>query len=76
MQHNYTLYFFVSGHTHGGQIFPLTFLSYLVNPFFAGLYKIEGRDTHVYVSTGTQYWGVPMRIATSMEITLTTLQKL
>lgn len=30
----------LSGHTHGGQIFPLQLLCWLSNPYFAGLYTV------------------------------------
>ena len=66
--------FFISvftGHTHGGQMFPISIGVYLANPFFVGLY--EYKDRHVYVSSGTVFWGIPMRIFTSMEITEITL---
>nr|XP_056713786.1 transmembrane protein with metallophosphoesterase domain [Euleptes europaea] len=58
----------LSGHTHGGQIFPLNILAYLVNPFFVGLYKV-GQTTFVYVSPGTMYYGIPMRLGSRAEIT-------
>ncbi|KAJ8281191.1 hypothetical protein GJAV_G00064540 [Gymnothorax javanicus] len=58
----------LSGHTHAGQIFPLTILAYLVNPLFCGLYQI-GEDSQVYVSPGTAYYGFPMRLASRAEIT-------
>ena len=57
----------LSGHTHGGQLFPWNFVVKLVYPFIAGLYR-QGR-TQVYVSEGTCYWGPPMRVGTSAEIT-------
>ncbi|XP_064599140.1 transmembrane protein with metallophosphoesterase domain-like [Liolophura sinensis] len=57
----------LSGHTHGGQMFPLIIGAYLINPFFAGLYKY-GPSSHVYVSMGTVYWGIPMRVFTTREI--------
>ncbi|KAL8578690.1 hypothetical protein ACOMHN_045679 [Nucella lapillus] len=65
----------LSGHTHGGQFFPLMVAAYLVNPFFVGLYR-HGESSHVYVSEGTQYWGIPMRLGTSMEVTHITLHTL
>lgn len=65
----------VTGHTHGGQMFPLIIGAYLMNPFYAGLYQYGEKGSYVYVSQGTQYWGIPMRIATSMEITRITLHK-
>lgn len=60
------------GHTHGGQFFPMIIMAYFVNPFYAGLYRY-GESSHVYVSQGTQYWGIPMRLGTTMEITCITL---
>ena len=63
----------LSGHTHGGQLFPMHIPIYLWNPFFAGLYKMK--ETWIYVSSGTVYWGVPMRIGSTPEITIITLIK-
>ncbi len=58
----------LSGHTHGGQIFPFGVLTRLVQPFLSGLHA-RG-DSQIYVSSGTGYWGPPMRIAAPAEITL------
>ncbi|XP_077160707.1 transmembrane protein with metallophosphoesterase domain [Paroedura picta] len=58
----------LSGHTHGGQIFPLNIVAYFMNPFFVGLYKV-GQSTSVYVSPGTMYYGIPMRLGSRAEIT-------
>ncbi|KAM6449461.1 transmembrane protein with metallophosphoesterase domain [Liasis olivaceus] len=58
----------LSGHTHGGQIFPLNIGVYFMNPFFAGLYKV-GQNTFVYVSLGTMFYGIPMRLGSRAEIT-------
>nr|WP_240807797.1 metallophosphoesterase [Polyangium spumosum] len=58
----------ISGHTHGGQIFPATMLVRLQQPFVAGLDKLG--DTQIYVSRGTGYWGPPMRVGAPAEITL------
>lgn len=63
----------ISGHTHGGQIFPFGFLTRLVQPFVSGLHK-RG-DSQIYVSSGTGYWGPPMRIAAPSEITLIELKR-
>ncbi|KAI8759667.1 transmembrane protein with metallophosphoesterase domain, partial [Biomphalaria glabrata] len=71
---SYRIDLVLSGHTHGGQMFPMVIAAYLLNPFFAGLYKYGPNGSFVYVSQGTQYWGIPMRIATTMEITRITLQ--
>ncbi len=58
----------LSGHTHGGQIFPFGFLTRLAQPFLSGLHRREG--TQIYVSKGTGYWGPPMRLGAPAEITL------
>ncbi|MBX3231332.1 MAG: metallophosphoesterase [Labilithrix sp.] len=57
----------LSGHTHGGQLFPWNFMVRLQQPFVAGLHKLE--RAQIYVSSGTGYWGPPMRVGTSAEIT-------
>jgi len=60
----------LSGHTHGGQIFPFNFLTGLAYPYLRGLYRLEeaGRAGHVFVSRGTGYWGPPMRLGAPPEI--------
>lgn len=57
----------ISGHTHGGQIFPFNYLVKLQQPYVNGLHSHEG--TQLYVSNGTGYWGPPMRLAMPAEIT-------
>nr|XP_003415759.1 transmembrane protein with metallophosphoesterase domain [Loxodonta africana] len=64
----------LSGHTHAGQIFPLNVAAYLLNPFFAGLYHVA-QTTFVYVSPGTAYYGIPMRLGSRAEITELILQQ-
>ena len=61
----------LSGHTHGGQIFPWNLFVRLEQPFIAGLSRF--RDTQIYVSCGTGYWGPPMRVGAPAEITLVEL---
>ncbi len=61
----------LSGHTHGGQFFPMHIPIYYYNPFFAGLYK--EKETFVYVSSGTYFYSVPLRIGSTPEITVLTL---
>lgn len=63
----------ISGHTHGGQIFPFGLLTRLAQPFVSGLHR-RG-DSQIYVSSGTGYWGPPMRIAAPAEITLIELDR-
>lgn len=57
----------LSGHTHGGQIWPFNFFVKLAVPFVAGLYR-RGAAT-LYVSRGTGFWGPPMRLGSPAEIT-------
>lgn len=63
----------LSGHTHGGQFFPGTILVHLVQPFVAGLHKLE--EMWVYTNRGTGYWGPPIRHGEGGEITKLTLTK-
>ena len=63
----------LSGHTHGGQIWPFTYLVHLQQLYSHGLYRHRDTETQVYVSAGTGFWGPPMRLGTSAEITHITL---
>lgn len=63
--------FQISGHTHGGQYIPGNFFVPMDQPFVAGLYTYK--NTQLYVSKGTGYWGPPLRLGISSEITLFTL---
>jgi predicted MPP superfamily phosphohydrolase len=58
----------LSGHTHGGQIWPWNFAVKLQQPYVAGLAR-HNKDTQLYVSRGTGYWGPPMRLGAPAEIT-------
>ena len=58
----------LSGHTHGGQIFPLTLLNNLLFQFNRGLNMQNSMQ--VYTSCGTGTFGPPMRFGTVSEITL------
>lgn len=57
----------LSGHTHGGQLFPWNLLVPLQQPYVAGLHDHAG--TQIYVSRGTGFWGPPMRVGAPAEIT-------
>ncbi len=58
----------LSGHTHGGQYFPGPFLVKLQQPYVRGLHR--HKNTWIYVSRGTGYWGPPIRVGAPPEITL------
>jgi predicted MPP superfamily phosphohydrolase len=64
----------LSGHTHGGQIWPFGYLVRLQQPFIAGLHR-RG-DSQIYVSRGTGYWGPPMRVGAPPEITEIRLERM
>jgi predicted MPP superfamily phosphohydrolase len=57
----------ISGHTHGGQIWPFTWLVRVAQPYVAGLAR-HG-PTQIYVSRGTGHWGPPMRLGAPSELT-------
>ncbi|MFE4535087.1 metallophosphoesterase [Streptomyces scopuliridis] len=61
----------LSGHTHGGQLWPGNFLAGLANPTVAGLERYG--DTQLYVSRGAGAWGPPVRVGAPSDITLVEL---
>ncbi|MFF3211164.1 metallophosphoesterase [Streptomyces sp. NPDC002886] len=62
----------LSGHTHGGQMFPLTAITELVNPVGSGLGRVD--DTQVYVTNGAGFFGPPVRVGAPADITLLELR--
>ncbi len=62
----------ISGHTHGGQIWPFNFLVRIDQPAVHGLSR-HGERTQLYTSRGTGFWGPPFRVFAPSEITLLTL---
>jgi len=58
----------LSGHTHGGQLFPFQALVKLQQPYVSGLHQ-HTQTTQIYVSKGTGFWGPPMRLGAKAEIT-------
>ena len=57
----------LSGHTHGGQIFPFGLLVMAAQPYLAGLYE-HAKNRQIFVSRGTGYWGPPLRFLSPSEI--------
>ncbi|MCW5805768.1 MAG: metallophosphoesterase [Deltaproteobacteria bacterium] len=58
----------LSGHTHGGQIWPWHyFVKLQQGGLLAGRYEYEG--TQLYVTRGCGYWGPPVRVLAPLEIT-------
>jgi predicted MPP superfamily phosphohydrolase len=55
-----------SGHTHHGQLFPINFITKHIYELSWG-YK-KKLQTHVFVTSGAQLWGPPVRTAGASEI--------
>jgi len=66
---NYSPELILSGHTHGGQIWPFEYLVRLQQPYVKGLHKLPNGG-HIYVNSGIGFWGPPMRLASQAEIAL------
>lgn len=62
----------LSGHTHGGQMWPFHYVVRAVQPSLAGLSTVE--DTQLYVTRGAGFWGPPVRIGAPPDITVLTLE--
>ena len=58
----------LSGHVHNGQIWPFNYIVGLFYPYLKGLHARA--DAVLNVSTGTGFWGPPMRLGSHSEIVL------
>jgi predicted MPP superfamily phosphohydrolase len=63
----------ISGHTHGGQIWPFHLLVRIDQPVLQGLSR-HGDRTQLYTSRGAGFWGPPFRVFAPSEISLLTLR--
>ncbi len=61
----------LSGHTHGGQMWPFHHVVELVQPSLAGLSRLD--STQLYVTRGAGFWGPPVRIGAPPDITVVSL---
>ncbi|MER7725361.1 metallophosphoesterase [Streptomyces sp. NPDC096323] len=61
----------LSGHTHGGQLWPGNYIAELSNPTVAGLERYG--DTQLYVTRGAGAWGPPVRVGAPSDITVVEL---
>lgn len=57
----------LSGHTHGGQIFPFGMLVMAAQPYLSGLHT-HRPGQQIFVSRGAGYWGPPLRFLAPSEI--------
>ena len=62
----------LSGHTHGGQLWPFDYAVRLDQPAVQGLSRVG--DTQLYVTTGAGFWGPPMRIGARPEVAVVELR--
>lgn len=62
----------LSGHTHGGQLWPFQGVIKLQQGYVAGLYRVGG--TQLYVTRGAGFWGPPVRVGAPPDISILTLQ--
>ncbi len=61
----------LSGHTHGGQVFPISWITWRIfGDYTYGLKKFG--EMLVYTSFGAGTWGPPLRVGTHAEIVLIT----
>ncbi|MER7818177.1 metallophosphoesterase, partial [Streptomyces sp. NPDC096153] len=61
----------LSGHTHGGQLWPANHIAEMANPTLAGLERYG--DTQLFVSRGAGAWGPPVRVGAPSDITVVEL---
>ncbi|MER0482206.1 metallophosphoesterase [Streptomyces sp. Edi2] len=61
----------LSGHTHGGQMWPFTYVAATTNPTVAGLERYG--DTQLYVTRGAGAWGPPVRVGAPPDVTVVEL---
>lgn len=63
----------LSGHTHNGQMWPMKIFTHLIfKEYDHGLHQIG--DYSIYTTSGAGTWGPPLRIGSTPEIVIITLQ--
>lgn len=62
----------LSGHTHRGQFFPFSIITYFTFKFHSGFYKVD-ENFSIYVSSGAGTWGPPVRFLTTRDIAIFSL---
>ncbi len=63
----------LSGHTHGGQVFPFALLVKLQQGFVSGLYVLSEK-TQLFVSRGAGFWGPSLRTFSQSELVILNLK--
>jgi predicted MPP superfamily phosphohydrolase len=62
----------LSGHTHGGQLWPFQYAVKLQQGYVSGLARVD--RTWLYVTNGAGAWGPPVRVGARPDITVVTLR--
>ncbi|MGH3876022.1 MAG: metallophosphoesterase [Actinophytocola sp.] len=62
----------LSGHTHGGQMYPFHHIVSMAQPTLAGLSQVD--DTWLYVTRGAGFWGPPVRVGAPPDISVLELR--
>ncbi|ASW57272.1 metallophosphoesterase [Plantactinospora sp. KBS50] len=62
----------LSGHTHGGQVWPFDYVVRLQQPVVSGHATVDG--TQLYVTNGAGFWGPPVRVGAPPQVTLVELR--
>ena len=62
----------LSGHTHGGQMWPFHYVVRMAQPSIAGLSTVD--DTQLYVTRGAGFWGPPVRVGAPPDVTVLSLE--
>lgn len=63
----------LSGHTHGGQLWPFRYAVTLQQPMLDGLAQVG--DVPVYATRGAGAWGPPVRVLAPPEVPILTLRR-
>lgn len=63
----------LSGHTHGGQIFPFNFVIATIFRYDRGMFDL-GDGSRIFVDRGAGTWGPPMRLFSPPEVVVFTLR--
>ena len=58
----------LSGHTHKGQVFPGNLITNLMFDVDYGYYRKNDTSPQIIVTSGVNYWGMPMRVGTNCEV--------
>lgn len=59
----------LSGHVHGGQMWPFTLVTRAVYPMGTGLHRLKN-EVMLYVTSGAGTWGPPMRFLAAPEVAI------